>query len=823
MVTTDAAAPRILAGSLYTAAAVTIAALAAWPIYRSPAFVLLVAVSAAVAATIVSVAQRRGWSGWSVAAAIAAAFFLVGVPLAVPAALTAPEGFGGGFIDLLAGAVVGWKDLVTVDLPVGSYRNLLVPALVVFLVGTAAVLRLSWRADHVAYGAVPVAFAMTGFGILFGRLQASAPVAIGPVVIDAPVETALGLALLVVSILWLAWRSRTERVGALRRAARVSGVRVPRQTLSADRRRTALGAGMVVAALVAAVAVVPLTAHSAPRTVLRSVAAPPLDLSAQISPLSEHRALFADDRAGEVLFTVETAGADVDRVRIATLDTYSGEVFRTSSTSTFARVPAARAAAEGEPAQVTVTIGDLSGVWMPTAGDVSQVSFAGPRAAALADGFYYSPELGAAIQATDGGLSSGDAYVIDAAVAASVPVPTLRAPAAEPIGPEAPPALREWVERHRTGTDGAALAGLVSLLRERGYLSHGLTADRNALWAETLPGYAFQPSAAGHSLARVDAMFASLLEREDAPAGSASLVAAVGDDEQFAAAAALIAGELGFPARVVVGVRLDAAPGLAQCDDGQCRTTDVTAWVEVQSADGRWTPIDVTPQFERSPSLDVAEQRDPEVVSPVDPDTVDDVEPPAPQQAEASDDSSADAGTEVDAAALWAIARVGAIVLLAAGLVAGPFLAIGAAKALRRRSRRGAAATGTRVAGAWEEYLDTLADHGREFAPQATRRETALAVAGDDPRAQADALAFADVVDRAAFAGVAPSAGEAAEAWRGLEQQRRRLREESGGWRSAVATVSLRSFLRALTPAPGSARPSSERGRRTGSSPVRPA
>ena len=35
-----------------------------------------------------------------------------------------------------AGVVLGWKDLVTVDLPVGSYRNLLVPALVVFLVGT---------------------------------------------------------------------------------------------------------------------------------------------------------------------------------------------------------------------------------------------------------------------------------------------------------------------------------------------------------------------------------------------------------------------------------------------------------------------------------------------------------------------------------------------------------------------------------------------------------------------------------------------------------------------------------------------------------------
>ena len=69
----------------------------------------------------------------------------------------------------------------------------------------------------------------------------------------------------------------------------------------------------------------------------------------------------------------------------------------------------------------------------------------------------------------------------------------------------------------------------------------------------SLPDYAFQPSASGHSLARIDAMFARLLERETDPRAEASgnYVAAIGDDEQFAVAVALIARELGFPARVV--------------------------------------------------------------------------------------------------------------------------------------------------------------------------------------------------------------------------------------------------------------------------------
>ncbi|MGL1797778.1 hypothetical protein ACSTIM_23335, partial [Vibrio parahaemolyticus] len=97
--------------------------------------------------------------------------------------------------------------------------------------------------------------------------------------------------------------------------------------------------------------------------------------------------------------------------------------------------------------------------------------------------------------------------------------------------------------------------------RERGYLSHGLAPATGAAapaWTTDLPGYQLQPSASGHSLARIDTMFQRLLEREDDPRAQTTnnYVAAVGDDEQFAVAAALIAHQLGYPARVVVGTRL---------------------------------------------------------------------------------------------------------------------------------------------------------------------------------------------------------------------------------------------------------------------------
>ena len=91
---------------------------------------------------------RTGAAGaWPGCSSIA--FLVLGIPLAVPSRLGSPVEFLRGLADVGLGALFAWKDLVTVDLPVGTYRNLLVPALIVFLVGTCAGLLLSWRADRV--------------------------------------------------------------------------------------------------------------------------------------------------------------------------------------------------------------------------------------------------------------------------------------------------------------------------------------------------------------------------------------------------------------------------------------------------------------------------------------------------------------------------------------------------------------------------------------------------------------------------------------------------------------------------------------------------
>ncbi|MGK3953928.1 transglutaminaseTgpA domain-containing protein [Microbacterium sp. I2] len=821
--------PRVAAGAVFAAVIVAIAAVAAWPIYRSTSQLVLVAVGAGVAALIASAAWRWRWNGWIVAGALAVSVLLLGIPLAVPSRLGAPDQLMRGLGELASGLVLGWKDLVTVELPVGSYRNLLVPALVVFLVGTCVVLLLAWREGRAAYAAVPVALGMVSFGLFFGRTTVSAPLRIGPVALYAPVETAIGVAALLACLLWLAWRTHDQRVRALQRAAASSGVRVSRRTSPADRRRTLLGAGLTAVALTIAVVVVPFAARGADRDVLRSAIGPDIDLSAEVSPLAQYRALFGDERVGELLFRVDPVdGAALpDRVRLATLDAYDGEVYRpgggdgTADAGRFVRVPSALDAGEGEPVGAAISIEAWDGIWMPTAGRLRTVDFGGPRAATLADRFYYNATAAAGVQTAGGGLQPGDRFVLEGVEPATAELSELEAPGGPLGGVATPESLHTWMDRHGTGTGGARLDGLVSLMRERGYLSHGLAAgeeDSLPAWATQLSDYSFQPSASGHSLARVETMFSRLLERETDPRAEASgnFVAAVGDDEQFAVAAALMARELGFPARVVLGARLDATDAeLSACDEGACRAGDLAAWTEVQSADGEWVAVDVTPQYDQSPSLDVTEQRDPENVTEVRPDSVEAVVPPEPTQEDSASDRAAEEEAAVDLAWLWPVLRIAGVVTLVLALAFGPFLIVLGAKASRRRSRRRAAAPASRIAGGWDEYVDAAVDAGRDAPRALTRSELAEAFASPS------GAALATAADRAVFSTATLDAAEAEEYWATVDAERRALRRERGFWRGALATVSLRSLLRPLASESGAGLRIAERGRRR-AEPARP-
>src|SRR5690606_10814548 len=126
----------------------------------------------------------------------------------------------------------------------------------------------------------------------------------------------------------------------------------------------------------------------------------------------------------DVLFTVEGLPAG-ERLRLATLDAYTGTVMDVAGgtaggdSGAFRRagskLPApgqlpGGATPPGARARVTITVGQYADVWLPVVGEPSNVEFSGARAAELRRGLHLNPEGPTAL--TTAGLAAGDRYTV---------------------------------------------------------------------------------------------------------------------------------------------------------------------------------------------------------------------------------------------------------------------------------------------------------------------------------------------------------------------------------------------------------------------------
>ncbi|MDL5350821.1 transglutaminase-like domain-containing protein [Microbacterium sp. zg-YB36] len=804
-----------------------VGAIAVWPLYRDSAFLVVVAAALVLAHLIALAGMRWRWSGWWVALATMGTYIVSGVPLAAPSALSRMETVLPAFLGVLTAPVTGWKDLLTLELPLGSYQTTLAPALLLFLAIPVAALSLAWRSPRLWVVAAPLGLLLTVFGVLFGAATLSSPV-VGGVRAPGAVELFVGAAAVLLALAFTVWRTLHERRRALRAAERASGVRTTGRTGSAVAGRVTIAAGMVLAALAAGAAVAPWALAGQSRDVLRSGIDPRVELAAQLSPLSQYRQFFSDEQFDTVLFTVDGA-AGADRVRLATLSFFDGQVARAidpaagvaDQTTAFVRVPANLPAPDGTTATTAdVSIGAYEGIWVPTVGSLTAISFEGGSGADRSDGFFYNAETRMGIALPEPGLRPGATYRQQGAIEDEPRSLTQLTPGRDTPQLDAalvPESLTDWIGAQEAPTGGEGLQVLIDRLRARGFLSHALLIDAEdpALWTTQLGAYTFEPSRAGHSTDRIDRLFTALLDRQEDVGGTddAALVAAVGDDEQFAVAASMIADQLGFASRIVLGARLvdggDPA-ALPACVSGECRGENMSAWIEVQDASGAWVSVDVTPQHEVSMSPELEQRRDPQNPTDVRQEVAEPVLPAEANPADSGDRDDDDTTTEADLSALWAALRIAGITLLTLLVLVGPFLLVVLLKTLRRRARRDADDVVERFTGGWDEYVDTAVDHGYPTPRTQTRTELAAGYAGEAGGDRGTMLA--EWADRSVFAPTAPSADDSERFWQIVDEERARFAAEGGWWARLRARLSLRSFLRS-TRTRGRQWASSRRGR----------
>ena len=741
--------------------ATAIASSALWSTYRSPQLVILV-IAATLAGTAIAILSARFlWSSLPTLLVTLAVYVLIGVPLAIPDRAV----FGvlpsmQGITDLVAGTALSWKQLLTITLPVGSYQALLVPALVLVLGSTTIALVTALRARFGELGAI-------GPTVLF-----VVAILFGPGFSTFPLPAALGLlASTLLWLIWWRWYRRRESIRVLASRALDSYGR-PLQTVSDNAFvgfRTLVSSGLIIA--VAAGAAVVATTGLPPtgqRVVLRTAIEQPFDPREYASPLSGFRHYQLPATADRTVLSV-TGLPPAGRIRIATLDTYDGIVYSvgsdavSSDSGSFTRVPYTfdQTGVRGQRVSLRITVGDYSGVWVPTVGKFEDITFAGADGGALRDSFYYNNTSGTAAVLTP--LASGDTYTLDAIepaqptpgqIAGLTPGPAL-VPRVGVVPDQVSSSLDQWV-RSTTGP-GKQLAAMLSAFSKNGYVSHGVSASEPA-------------SRSGHAADRITELLTD--QRM------------IGDQEQYAVAAALMARQLGFPARVVFGF---APTDISAGGVTRIRGSDVSAWIEVDSAQYGWVTIDPTPAVRKIPEEQPQEPtRIARPQSPVQPP----VTPPDAATAPAPPDTVQDTPAVVPAwlLVLFAVLKILGIVAIVLAIVLAPFIAVVVAKLRRRRLRRGAATPIDRISGGWDEYEDAIVDRGFQPPAAATRTEVASAIGGMRP------LVLASIADRAVFSPGEPDADEADNVWRSVRELVATLDDDRSRWQRIRSAVSLRSL-----------------------------
>lgn len=754
--------PAVLASSLVLSTiSWSLVAFALWPIYRAPAFVVLVGVAITAASAIATGGALLRWPGWGVILAAVAVFTIIGVPLAVPGRTVygvLPE--PAGLLELYAGIALGWRQLLTIDLPVGSYQALLVPALVLLYLGVLLTLSIALRTPRPALAAALPALAFV-LAVAIGRE-------------DAPLPFGAAVGLATALMLWMAVLRRHRRSDLLRAGGSTRLVDGRTEILRGFTAALVLLLVAGAAGVGAAVAFPP----EADRVVLRSLVERPFDPRDLPSPLAAYRAAFEPARADSVVLRLEGLPEGA-RVRLAALDSYDGVVFAVGSESVsaasgrFVRIPTEREpTADGVAATIRVELIESTGSWLPTVGDFRALQFEGDAAADLRDRLRYNAMTGTA--AFIGGTAGGLSYTLEAVVPPERAVPLARSTAGASAVPgitAIPDELRSWLDGVTAGVDGDGprLAAALEALARDGYVSHGVDDDE-------------PPSRSGHSVDRI----AELLTRRPM----------IGDAEQYAVVAALIARELGYPSRVVLGY------GPLASGTAELRSDDLTAWVELDLAGAGWIPVDVVPPIREIPPEEPVEpvpvSRPQNAVQPPveDPPVPDEQAPPEIEPTDRPDENAL-------LTLLLAIGRIVGIVLLVLALLAAPLMGVVAAKASRRRRRRSASDPTMRILGGWRELTDAAIDHGVALPAGGTRRELADAIG----RPQAGVLAR--VADRVDYAPEQPEPGEADRVWTAVDAVRAALadgRSRRDRWRAALSVRSLRRY-------PG--RPTTEQGRRS--------
>lgn len=798
-----------------------------WPIYQDIFLFVTVGVSLAVGFGLGALKASKRISGLTLLLATLGAFLLLALPLSNPRALSSQSTWLSGLIEALGAPIQSWKQIITIELPLGTYHALLSPALVLYLISG---ILFGWiyfsKITRFWLASLPV-LAIVIFAISFG--VSSVPGEFSIFSLRFPVETPIvtGSVLFVVLVIYLNWGARAARRDALLVKPESLGFTTNLALRKMGRTITALA--VVLSATIGTSLVMQLGGISSNRVVLRTGIEQVKRIQNQVSPLSGYRMYFNDsDLLTSTLLSYSVDGS-TDRIRIATMPYYDGETFTVAPTnnrdidsnSMFSRLPyELPATLSGSTQQFSINVEKLGSIWIPAVSGTRKITFTGTNASALADHLFVNRNT--LTSAIIPGESDGASYLVTYNEGQQVNAADILPSSASIREDLIPEQLVAWLEAQKDIgiSDGTGMVAIAKRLRDRGYLSHSLispvSVENQSTWMTLIEQSNFEKSTAGHNQARINNMFKDLLTKQEQSSGK-NLVATAGDDEQFATAIALIAAAKGFPSRVVIGFRTGQAgaiEGIPNCSEdgelGVCTGANLAAWAEIQGSNGQWLAIDATPQFELPLSLTTPPQGDPERPTSAGEDSAE-VLPPSKASPSTTGECAKNPKACEQKVDWWqSLLEFFQIYVLPAlqwillvSIFVAPFAIVLLMKRRRIKSRRNHEVPYARIVGAWEEYVDRAVDFGAPLPRQLTRLEYARITDSKDLEElaqMANMIAFGSAEDMSVDFEENEVEDLVARSWQIFDAEVTLLSENAKFASKLRAKLSLRSFMRSISP-----------------------
>ncbi|UNK70424.1 transglutaminase domain-containing protein [Microbacterium sp. H1-D42] len=722
-----------------------------WPTFAGPSFLVSVIGGMLLGLGIAVVCAWRRWGILIVAGMTIAAYFLFGGALALPYTTIAGvvptlQTLGG----LALGAITSWKQLLTTVAPVSASDGHLLVTFLISLVASVTAASLALRLRQVGWALIPIIVTLV-FVIALGVPEPAFPLV-------------QGIVLAAVAVVWMSLRAWWAPQQNAVDVAQVDPTRATHMRM----RRLIGGVAIVAVAAGAGVGISAVTTQAQPRHVFRDAIIPPFNIRDYASPLQSFRMNVRDEKT-ETLFTVEGLPKGA-RVRLGAMDQWDGTVYNVTdggpgSSSAFTPLRGGMAPdAEGVPTMLRFAISQYSGAWVPGVSTLDDVTYTGSRGEQLRRSTYVNNATDTMVATAT--LKKGDTYTVESIVPVAptdeqlkdADFANVKAHAATYAPEDLANIAAEAVTDAETPIEQAR--ALQTYFSKGGFFSHGLEAD--------------VPSRAGHTAERISTLI-----------GSDQMV---GDDEQYAVVMALAAGQLGIPARVVMGYYPPAERDGEQVFEAT--GDDVHAWVEIPFEGVGWVTFDPTPPEDQVPKNQNTKPRvdpKPQVLQPPPPPQEPvDLPPTVPDDREPQDDSPNILGI------IGMILAIAGISLGAVLLLLSPFIVIGAWKAAKRRSRRNAANTSDRISGGWDELTDRAVDYGARLAPGGTRVEEAALVAS--AVAAPTATALADRADSQVFGPGEPTTEEVDAFWSEVDEAVGGMSTSVGFWARMKARLSVRSL-----------------------------